>query len=72
VTDQQQALPRLRLQLAAAVREGDHHRATDLAGMTGATITEPSRRRWRHRRQPAFLRWMRQLIHTRRPPHGMA
>jgi hypothetical protein len=55
------ALPRVRLQLAAAVREGDRQRAAALAEQVGAVVLQRRRRRWR--RQPAFLRWLRRLVH---------
>jgi hypothetical protein len=59
------ALPRVRLQLAAAVREGDRARAGDLAELAGATLLERRRRR-RWRRRPALLRWLLHTVHIRR------
>jgi hypothetical protein len=61
LTGEPAALPRVRLQLTAAVREGDRQRAVDLAEVLGAIVI--SRRRRRHRRQPALLRWLRRLVH---------
>jgi hypothetical protein len=70
-------LPRLRLQLAAAVREGDQQalaavleRAARLAPEWDVDAflaqLQATRRRQRRSRPPAWRRWLARIVHTRR------
>jgi hypothetical protein len=71
-------LPRLRLQLAAAVREGDElalRRVLKRAARVAATwdaqaeLAEltAARRRHRRTRSPAWLGWLARIAHPREP-----